>query len=50
MTNIIDSVESIGKYSFAEKPFTKVDSLVLLQLAYLEHCNKTFLEQLEGCP
>lgn len=35
MPNIIDYVEDYGRYSFAEKPFNEVDSLVFCQLAYL---------------
>lgn len=35
MENIIGYVKEWGKYSFLEKPFNEVDSLVLCQLVYL---------------
>lgn len=35
MPNIIDYIEDYGRYSFDEKPFNEVDSLLLCQLAYL---------------
>lgn len=37
MENIIGYVKKWGKYTFSEKPFNEVDSLVLCQLVYLNY-------------
>ena len=37
MDNIIGYVKKWGKYTFSEKPFNEVDSLVLCQLVYLNY-------------
>ncbi|MEG1164186.1 MAG: Mbeg1-like protein [Anaerovoracaceae bacterium] len=36
MKNMIDYIENMGHYTFEEKPFNEVDSLVLSKLAYLD--------------
>ena len=35
--NILDYVRSYGSFSFAERPFGRVDSLILAQLSYLDY-------------
>lgn len=35
MQNIIDYVKSYGNYTFADRPFNEVDSLVLCQMSYM---------------
>lgn len=49
MPNIIDYVEDYGRYSFAEKPFNEVDSLVLCQLAYLRMDSAACEPQEDSC-
>ena len=36
MGTIIDYIKEYGKYTFLEKPFNEVDSLVLSQFSYLK--------------
>ena len=40
-SNMIDYLRKYGQYTFAEKEFNSVDSLVLSQFAYLKFRNLT---------
>lgn len=37
MGNVIDYLNEYGQYTFAERPFSEVDSLILCQLSYLKY-------------